>query len=189
LTTDKIYPILMSPQWEPKHDAFSKRLQVPSDDPSIPWITLGRVNSQDVHLLNGDLTIETESSGEALLQTAVDNLISRDASWHRVDSPSGDARRSDMLACVEDLLAAEHILDPDFVAAACDKLNTEILAVGIPRRGLIVAMDGRQPESSLMGFGALNLAEYHSGDSRPITPLTFLMAEGECSGLMQFGAD
>ncbi|MGA9533198.1 MAG: hypothetical protein WBR18_10825 [Anaerolineales bacterium] len=187
MSTEPIYPILMSPQWEPRPDSFSKRLEVPSDDPSVPWITLGRVQSQDVHLLNGDLAGNAEASGDDLLVAAIGNLSDRDASWHRVDSANGSSSQSEMLACVDDLLAPEHILDSNFVAKAQHKLNTEILAVGIPRRGLIVAMDGRQPETSLMGFGALNLAEYHSGDSEPITPLTFLMADGKFSGLMQFG--
>lgn len=184
-----IYPIFKSPQWKPTAEGFSVRLQVPSDDPSIPWITLGRINSQDVHLLNGDLAEAGQASGEELLQSAIENLSKRDANWHRVDPASNHSKRSEMLACTDDLLAPEHILDPGFVAAAHDTLNTEILAIGLPRRGLVVAMDGRQPETSLMGFGALNLAEYHSGDSEPITPLTFLIAEGEFAGLMQFGAD
>lgn len=187
MSSETIYPILKSPEWEPKADSFSQRLGVPSDDPSIPWITLGRVETQDVHLLNGDYQDRDLAASEDLLQTAIENLKERTASWHRVDSASGRSNRSEMIACVDDVLAPEHILDPGFIAAAHDTLKTEILAIGIPRRGLIVAMDGRQPETSLTGFGALNLAEFHSGDSEPITPLTFLMADGEFSGLMQFG--
>lgn len=187
MSSDTIYPILKSPEWKPKTESFSRRLGVPSDDPSIPWITLGRVETQDVHLLNGNYQDQDQAADDELLSVAIENLKAREASWHRVDSASGRSKRSEMIAFVDDILAPEHILDPDFIAAAHETLHTEILAIGIPRRGLIVAMDGRQPESSLTGFGALNLAEYHSGDSEAITPLTFMMADGEFSGLMQFG--
>ena len=53
----------------------------------------------------------------------------------------------------------------------------------------MVAMDGRQPEESLMGFGAFNLAEFHSGESNRITTLTFLMDDGQIAGIANFGQE
>jgi uncharacterized protein YtpQ (UPF0354 family) len=174
----------MKAEWEAPHSIPAYRLEVPSDDPRIPWVTFGSQGPSGLKPFEVDEIGEVER--DELKQAALNHLRERGASWQRVKS-QGAGRRSSMLACLDDQLAAERILDVRFVRQAHDKLGTAVLAVGIPRRGLMVAMDGRQPEESLMGFGAFNLAEYHSGESAPITSLTFLMDDGEFAGIANFG--
>ena len=183
---DPLYPILMPSEWEAPANTPTFRLQVPSEDPRIPWVTFGNMGSDGLEPFEAD--VEEAFKREQIEEAALQHLVERMASWQRVKSQGGGGRSS-MLACLDDPLAAERILDPDFIRQAGKKLGTELLAIGIPRRGLMVAMDGRQPEESLMGFGAFNLAEFHSGDSDPITSLTFLMDDGEIAGIANFGVE
>ena len=183
---EPLYPILMPSDWEAPENTPAYRLEVPSDDPRIPWVTFGSLGTSGLEPL--EEPVEQEFKRDQIEETARRHLSERDATWQRVKSQSGSSRSS-MLACLDDPLAAERVMLPEFVVQAQEKLGTEVLAIGIPRRGLMVAMDGRQPEESLMGFGAFNLAEFHSRETDPITSLTFLMDEGKIAGVAYFGQE
>ncbi len=184
---DPLYPILMPSDWEAPEMTPTYRLEVPSEDPRIPWVTYGSLGPNGLEPFQEE--VENQFKQDQIEEAGLRHLKERDASWQRVQSQGGGGGRSSMLACLDDPLAAERILDAEFVRRAQKKLGTEVLAIGIPRRGLMVAMDGRQPEESLMGFGAFNLAEYHSGESNRITTLTFLMDDGEIAGIANFGQE
>lgn len=183
---EPLYPILMPSDWEAPDRTPAYRLEAPSEDPRIPWITFGSLGANGLEPF--EQSVDNEFKREQIEQTALRHLQDRAASWQRVEAQGGGSRSS-MLACLDDPLAAERILDTEFIRQGQQKLGTEVLAIGIPRRGLMVAMDGRQPEESLMGFGAFNLAEYHSGESNRITTLTFLMDDGQIAGIANFGQE
>lgn len=179
-----IFPVLKSSEWSEHDEALADRLSVPSDDPRLPWVAYGALDGVDFEPLR--MAEIEESRAEDLKEEALRNLQDLPASWQPVEGSSGPGGRASMLGCFDDELAAERILDTEFMLRAQDQLRTEILAVGIPRRGHLVVVDGRQADASLTRFGAYNLGQFHSRESEPITSLTVLMEEGEFSGLLQF---
>ncbi len=186
MTPDEVlFPILKSADWSGHEKAIAHKLSVPSDDPRLPWVTYGTMNGADFALLAVEET-EGGTVGEDVKIAALRNLQDRPADWQPAPGSEAESGNTSMLLCAADELATERILDPEFMREAEGMLGTEILAVGIPRRGHMVAMDGRQPDASLTRFGAYNLGQFYSRESEPITSLTILMEEGEFSGLLQF---
>lgn len=181
-----ILPYLMPADWALHAQSVSRRLDVPSDDPRIPWISFGQLARQDFEPLSPE-AFDTTEGEEQIVARALSNLQERSASWQPVDGAGEGNAATGMIAAVDDELSAERIMDKDFMIDAQEMLGTEILAVGIPRRRLLVAIDGRQPESSLTRFGAYNLGQYYSSETESLTSLTFLMGDGEFAGVMQFG--
>lgn len=53
--------------------------------------------------------------------------------------------RARILPCAHDFLAAERILDTDFLKEAQRTLRARGLLVGIPRRGRLLCIDGELP--------------------------------------------
>lgn len=94
-----------------------------------------------------------------------------------------------MLLCADDYFAAETILDSAFLRQAQKRLKAGLLAVGVPRRGLLMAIDGQQPLELLAAFAAGVSAQYHRGESAPITPAVFAVADGQVVGMLQGGED
>lgn len=90
-----------------------------------------------------------------------------------------------MLICTADYLAAERILDTHFLQETHKLLKAEMLAVGIPRRGMPLATNAKGPEEHLKRFGAAVSAQYQRADTPPITPLVFIVLEGQIVGLMK----
>lgn len=182
---DTILPYLMPSDWSLHAESVAHRLEVPSDDPRIPWVALGHLSNREFDPLAGAAS-KPESEFDHLAERALANLHDRPASWQPVEGGGNMGGRTSMVACVDDDLSAERIMDMQFMIEAQKMLGTEILAVGIPRRRLLVAIDGRQPESSLTRFGAYNLGQYHSSETQPLTSLTFMMGDGEFAGVIQF---
>jgi len=57
-------------------------------------------------------------------------------------------------------------------------LDAELLIVGIPRRGLMLATNAKQSQEAVSHFAGYVSLEYHRGESAQITPLVFAMQKG-----------
>jgi hypothetical protein len=90
-----------------------------------------------------------------------------------------------MLICGDDYFAAERILDPGFMREGQAKLGADALAVGIPRRGFMIATDGKQPMDRLGVFAGAVSTQYHRADSPPITPAIFAVIDGRIVGMLE----
>jgi hypothetical protein len=93
-----------------------------------------------------------------------------------------------MLACGDDFLAAERILDPGFMREAQTRLKARGLLVGIPRRGLLVVTDGEGGVDRISPFVTMVSMQYHRAES-PIGPALFAVKDGAIVGIVEAGAE
>lgn len=81
-------------------------------------------------------------------------------------------------------LAAEKILDPVFLRDLQRELGARLLAVGAPRRGMLLVVDGGLPPRRLLGFSAVVQGQFERAESPPICPTVFAVDDGQVIGLL-----
>jgi len=186
-----IYPFLKAADWPQGEMAVRRRLNVSNkEDPELPWIALGwDLPNNIVYVTRQDLA-DMGMSEEEVWEAALENLRKRKASWERVETDlSGTGVKVPMLGFQGDDLAAERVLDADFMREAQKLLNAESILVGIPRRGVLMVIDGKPPGLALVNFSGNVATLYQGGESAPITPLAFTMKDGEFTGLVRFSIE
>jgi HEAT repeat protein len=188
MSSDKpLLPALKPKDWQAKEDAICQPLVVDQESSYMPWLAFGYDLPHTFQFLSANDLHEGASPRQIDLmkQAALRNLRERPARWQTENIKLGLFKRLRMLLCTGDYLAAERILDDGFMLEAHKLLKTEMLAVGIPRRGLLLATNTNGPKEHLKRFGAAVSAQYHRADSPPITPLLFLVVEGQIVGLVK----
>lgn len=182
-----LLPALKPHDWQAKEAAICQPLVADQESPFMPWLAFGYDLPHTFQFLSAkDFPAGASPEQIDLMkQTAIRNLGQRPARWHTEDVKLGMFKRLRMLLCTDDYLAAERILDTGFMLEAHKLLQAEMLAVGIPRRGLLLSTDAKNPEAHLKRFGAAVSAQYHRSDSPPITPLLFIVVEGQIVGLIK----
>jgi len=150
-----------------------------------PLVVFGWDQPQSFAMMNrkaaGDRPIES------LTAAAVANLKKRRATWEAIDIKAGWFKKIRFLVCSDDFLAAERILDADFLIDAQRKLEAKMLAVGIPRRGCLMATDGARSPELLQRFSQAVAGQFHRGESPPITPTVFGVADGKIVAALDDG--
>lgn len=172
---DPAHPILKAADWPAREVAFTRKLGIASQDPRLPWIAFGFDRGVSFEILTREEVEGLHLGGDELYQMALGNLRARPGRWQPAH-PEGQASGPPaMLVCTEDDLACERILDADFLRLAHRDLRAELLAVGIPVRGVMMAMNAKMPAETLRGFATMNLGHFHKQEGAPVTPLTFLV--------------
>jgi len=118
---------------------------------------------------------------------AIEHLRKRTATWEKVEIKLGWLKKVRFLVCGDDFLAAERILDAEFLKQAQRQLGAKMLAVGIPRRGLLMACDGAQSKEVLGRFSAAVAGQFHRGETPTITTLVFAVVDGAIVGHLDDG--
>lgn len=182
-----LLPALKPNDWQAKEHAIYQPLVEDQKSDYMPWLAFGYDLPHTFQFLSAKDLPEDASPHQIDLmkQAAIRNLRERPARWQTENIKLGLFKRLHILLCTDDYLAAERILDADFMHEAHERLKAEMLAVGIPRRGLLLATSAKAPEDQLKRFGAAVSAQYHRADSPPITPLVFIVAKGQIVGLMK----
>jgi uncharacterized protein YtpQ (UPF0354 family) len=187
-----IYPVLKAAGWPHGEMVVRRRLNVNNkEDPELPWIALGwDLPNNIVYVSRQDLADMGMSEEEEVWRAAMENLRKRGASWEKGEvGISGTGEKVAMLMFQGDTLAAERVLDADFMREAQRLLNAESILVGIPRRGVLMAINGKPPGLAFINFSGNVATLYKGGESAPITPLAFMMKDGEFTGLVRFTID
>jgi hypothetical protein len=182
--TDDILPLLKPADWNLASDMVCRPLaEFPS--PGMPYVAYGydRPNTFEI-LGRANADAATTASLEA---PALKHLRARNASWEKVEIKTGWFKKVRILICGDDFLAAERILDVEFLRAAQKQLGAKMLAVGIPRRGLLMVSDGAQSKDNLQRFCAAVAGQYHRAETPPITTTVFGVIDGSIVGHLQDG--
>jgi hypothetical protein len=154
----------------------------------MPWVGFGYDRPHTFEFLNRDALATLGRSLDDLEREALRNLHRRRATWERVDVKLGLFKKLRIMACGDDFLSAERILDVTFMREAQDRLRARGLLVGIPRRGYLVAMDGEAGAERATPFVSLVAMQYREPESAPISPLVFALKDGEIVGIIEAGA-
>ena len=166
---DGVFPV--RPLWQ----GASSRL--------MPQLTFG-------HRLGGAFAFmaSDEARRASVQETALGNLAQVDAPWSETEFEGEDGQTYLALAC-QDNCATEKLLDSVFMIQAQRLLSAKRLIVGIPARTLMLVMDGGNDGAATMGFLALNLSFFRSGEGVPVTPALFRVKDGRIEGFFAEGLE
>jgi hypothetical protein len=152
-------------------------LEVESD--LVPVIAYGNDSETAFGLLTSP---NSDGRLDELRSAALANIRAQEVEVEVQSSGDGDH-----VAVVSgSFFATEKLLDPAFMRAQAARLGTDLLAVGVPRRGLMLLAPATSPAlvSSLMTVVA---REYEQGASRGISPLLLVVQDGNVVGLARPG--
>jgi len=93
------------------------------------------------------------------------------------------------LAITGSFFATEKLLDPAFMRRLAARLGAELLAIGVPRRGLMVALDAAQPQGPVAAMIRMVAEEHRRGGSRGISPTVLLVHDGRVVGVARERGD
>ena len=192
MVSDAILPCLKEPSWVGGEEAYCRPLWTGERSPHIPWVAFGFDHPHSFEFLGRQRIEQLGKTDQTLEREALANLKLRAGSWQEVSVKLGWFKKLRLQICGDDFLAAERILDVTFMGEAQRRLKAPGLMVGIPRRGLLVAMsaaaalDDVKKTTALVTFVS---AQFHGGESAPISPAVFAMKDGEIVGLIDSGAE
>jgi hypothetical protein len=184
MDNEAILPLLKPADWNLRDDMVCRPLAAfPAS--GMPFVAYGWDHPHTFELLaHGGANGATPASLDPL---ALRHLRARSASWDRVDVKLGWFSKLRLLVCTDDFLAAEHILDAEFLREAQRQLRAEMLAVGVPRRGMLMVCDGARPKEDLERFCAAVGGQYHRAEAPPITSTVFAALDGAIVGHLEDG--
>jgi hypothetical protein len=183
METKTILPALKPYNWKGRDTVMCRPLLSEEDAELMPLVAFGYDRPHTFEFLSvKQVPGGSSSENIALLEAAaLRNLQARPAEWKLETFDLGGESLS-MTICGDDFLAAERVLDDSFMSEAHRLLSAEMLVVGIPRRGMILSTDFKQQRETVARFAAVVSAQYHRGDSAPISPLIFVVQDGRVVG-------
>jgi hypothetical protein len=173
-----ILPCLKDPAWGGKDGTVNRRLWDKEPLEFVPWVGFGYDHEHSFEFLPCASLAELKKTQVEVEREAMRNLRARRASWEPWNVKLGWFKKLRMLACGNDFLAAERILDPIFLREAQRRLGARGLVVGVPRRGSLMATDALQGADRIAAFLAIVWQQYREGGSPPVSPLGFAVTDG-----------
>jgi hypothetical protein len=157
---------------------FRPLLDAESDH--VPVIAYGNDGDNTFGLL---LRANHEARAETVHHEALANIAGQEVEIE--DLPIDDMR---LFAISGSFFATEKLLDAGFMRRLAAKCDAELLAVGVPRRGLmfVAPFDDKEHLGALMRVVGM---EYERGGSRGISPSVLFVHDGKVVGLAQVSAD
>lgn len=181
-----VFALLVPRSWEKRDTHACRPLIAGLEEPTIPLVA-------PVYLLpQGDggppdraFLANERMPGpyEAVAQEAYANIALRPLPW----LPKV-VQGHEIVLCVDDYLAAEHVLVPAVLADLTRGLGGGPIVVGIPHRGQLVATSFQHFERGDVFADVFQLYVRHAhaqGGAMGITPSLFVVANGAISGVME----
>jgi hypothetical protein len=187
--TRPILPCLKDPTWEGSEDSLCRRLDLDVDATHLPWIAFGYDGAQSFEFLSRSSLESLGKNPDQVEREAMRNLRLRRASWERVEAKIGFLKKLTIHSCTNDYFASERILDVGFMREIQSRIKAGGLAVGVPRRGVLMVTRSEQPPKHLWAFAAGVSAQYYRGESASITPAVFAMIDGKVVGILEGGSE
>lgn len=144
-------------------------------DPDFPVIVIGIDSPRTFQFLPRDEQHLSELP--ALYREALSNWRRRKVQWESRPMPFGYS----MLICRDEYVTTG-ILDAAFLVKVQKKLHAPMIAVGIPKQGILVAMKCDSPERLGPAFAKFVGAVYDDKDGESITPMFFVVRDGKIVG-------
>lgn len=148
--------------------------------PDLPVIVYGNDGERTFGLLRRP---EAEPRAEAIHVEAMANLAGVEAETEEVSI--GELRA---IAVGGSFFAAEKLLDPVFMRTLARRLDAKLLAVGVPRRGVLFAASAVQAPTAIATLMRLVEHEFKAGGMRGISPAVLLVEDGVTVGVARMQA-
>ena len=149
----------------------------------MPVVAIGYDHPHTFEFIDTTRLAELKTTAAALEARAIAALCTRPAQWTPMDLELG-GKTLRILTYADDYFAAERVLDAAFMRKAQAMLKAEALFVGVPRRGLLMAIDGLQEEPLLRAFGSAVAGQFSRGETALISPAVFSMQDGVIVGFL-----
>jgi hypothetical protein len=141
----------------------------------VPVIAYGHDGTHAFGLL---LRTEHEPRAEAVHAEAMANVRAQDVQVEELDDDE-----LVVLAVSGSFFATEKLLDRGFMRDLHDRLGAPLLAVGVPRRGLMLVASAMHDPKHLVGFRAMVEDEHEEGGGRAISEVVLLVEDGVPTGI------
>jgi hypothetical protein len=175
----RVLVTLKPPRW-PARDKTVGRPVLEGDAAAIavPWAVYGEDMPNSFAIFKKDGAREHQL--ETLHAQALENLKTLDVELQEVD-----AGAFKMIVASGHYFAAEKVLDAEFMRGIHARLQTPLLLVGVPRKGLLFIMDARVSPEAATAFVSLCRTECEKDDSEPICSTPLLLRDGKICGFAQ----
>jgi len=141
----------------------------------VPWLVYGEDLPNSFRYFTKEET-RNQAPGELHVR-ALENLKAI-----QVEVDENDLLGVPLLAVMGHHYAAEKLVDVDFMRGLHERLGASLLMVGIPRRGLLMAMRARAETSLIQRFLYVCEKQFRRGDFEPISPTPLLVRDGKIAG-------
>jgi hypothetical protein len=150
----------------------------------LPLMVYGYDQPNTFAHLNRENDAELAADLEGLHKQAIANL----AHITDVEVKDFEVGPLKLVAVSGSYFAAEKILDAPFMRAIAKRLGAQMLAAGIPKKGLLLVMNGFVDPEHTTRFGAICAGYHRDGGDRALTPTPFIVSEeGEVQGVILLG--
>jgi len=183
-STEPPLPLLKPADWN-ERDVMVCRPLADLPAQGMPLVAYGWDHPNTFELLSRDHA--GGATPDSLDRGALAGLRARSATWQPIEIKLGWFKKVRFLVCGDDFLAAERILDEQFLQQAQRTLGAKLLAVGIPRRGMLMACDGAASKDHLQRFCAAVAGQFHRAETPPITATVFGVIDGKIVGHLEDG--
>ncbi|MCA9565022.1 MAG: hypothetical protein KC561_16105, partial [Myxococcales bacterium] len=154
-----------------------------------PFVTYAELTDDGVIPLSADEVAALGLSLDELDRLARGNLNGQTTDWSVQDLDLQNGLRLQVAVLDGSPLAAEHILDPQTLATAAGELGATTVAVAVPRRGILLVTNAEQEETALIGFAGIVGAQFHRGESEPISPNLYAIRGTQLTAVMRGAAE
>jgi hypothetical protein len=170
-------PIL--PSLRPREDAvrhsFLWTPLIEAESDAVPVIAYGNDSPTAFGLMTSP---DSDGRLDEVRSAALTNIRAQEVEVEVQETGDGEP----VAVVTGSFFATEKLLDPVFMRAQARRLGADVLAVGVPRRGLMLVAPVTSP-GMLSGMMTLVAHEYEQGGSRAISPLLLVVQDGEVIGL------
>jgi hypothetical protein len=141
----------------------------------IPWVAYAFEKEGAIKFITHS---ELPGGPNAMVnEGALRNLRQRNIQWRADELLTPENQRIPLLIADGDELAAECLLDPDFLHQAHHHMDSVRILVGTPCRGFMYATDSQERNEA--PFSAFISEQYHLAQSDQISPLVHVVHHGE----------
>jgi hypothetical protein len=184
-----LLPCLKERRWIGRERTVCRALWENEASAYMPWLAIGYDHPHTFQFIDTAQLAAMNATERDLEAQAFANLARRPATWQPLDVDMKGGKRLHMLLCRDDFFAAERIADAGFMRKAQQLLKARGLLVGIPRRGLLMAIDGESDRQTASAFGVAVAAQFSDGESALISPMLFGVKDGAIVGIVESCAD
>jgi hypothetical protein len=185
-----IFPLLKSNEWaeqvEPEGTIVTPFFSGTIEPHRNPFVAYCYDMGENVSFLRKkDLHDDIEM--ESLHLQSLDQLkvaLADTTGWQQLNFDE-DSEDLEVIVLSGNYYCSEAILSPDIMRRAHNKLNSNLLAVSIPARGKIFAIDGNVVEESFHRFVLASLRQYYNSDATPISSVIWKVVDGKVVGFFE----
>jgi hypothetical protein len=169
---DAILPVLKAPDWGGAR-MLRRRLTDIGHPDIVPWVAFGIDHPTLIEFVGEQAESVRGRSLADIEAEAIANLGRFPCRWKEDVAEAADGARGVVLMAMGPY-AAERVLDARFMREAQQRLGSEIVAVGMPHRNMLVAA-GRPEGMLFAGFQNAVQHAHTRGSGAAISPGVFLM--------------